>query len=203
MNNKSFKRKNELLEAALNEFTCKNYEDASLNTIIKNADISKGTFYYHFQNKEDLYLYLLETAVKTKWEFINNHMKENQQNFYVKDIFDEFKLQAQMGMEFAVGFPQYHKLSIMFAREKGNKIFEDAKKILKFDTESILKKMVKKGKERWDFKESFSEDFLVKILTHLFMNFDEIFDLEEDLQLEKLVENLDNYIKFIKYGIGR
>ncbi len=41
---KSFERKTELLEAALDEFTSKSYEDASLNMIIKNAGISKGLF---------------------------------------------------------------------------------------------------------------------------------------------------------------
>lgn len=203
MNEKSFKRKNELLKAALDEFTHKNYENASLNAIIKNAGISKGTFYYHFQDKQSLYFSLLETAVKSKWEFINNRMKENFEDNNVKDIFDEFKLQAKMGVEFAADFPQYHRLSIMFAREKGNKIYKDTKNTLHLGTESMMKEMVKKGKDRGDLKESFSEEFMIKILTYLFMNFDEIFQLEEDFQLEKMVENLNNYVEFMKHGIGK
>ncbi|OPX60430.1 MAG: DNA-binding transcriptional repressor AcrR [Methanobacterium sp. PtaB.Bin024] len=203
MNKKSFERKNELLNAALDEFTRKNYENASLNTIIKNASISKGTFYYHFQNKQTLYLFLLETAVKTKWEFINSHMKEYPPDSPRRDIFDEFKLQAQMGMEFAVGFPQYHRLSIMFSREKGNKIYEDAKTTLHLDTESMIREMVKKARTREDLTEKFSEDFMVKILTYLFTNFDEIFHLEEDFHLDKMVENLNNYVEFMKHGMGR
>jgi len=203
MNEKSFERKSELLEAALDEFTQKNYETASLNTIIKTAGISKGTFYYHFQDKQSLYFFLLETAVKTKWEFINNRMKVSSQDTHGKDIFDEFKLQAQMGMEFALRFPQYHQLSLMFSREKGNQIYEDAKNTLLPDTESIMKEMVKKGRARGDLTGSFSEDFMVQILTYLFMNFDEIFNLEEDFQLDKMVENLNNYVKFIKHGMGR
>jgi AcrR family transcriptional regulator len=203
MNEKSFERKNELLKAALDEFTQKNYENSSLNTIIKNAGISKGTFYYHFQDKKSLYFFLLETAVKAKWEFINNRINEIQQDTRGKDIFDEFKLQAQMGIEFALRFPQYHQLSIMFAREKGNKIYEEAKSSFHPDTESMMKEIVKKGRKNGDLKESFSEEFMVKLLTYLFTNFDEIFSLEEDFQLEKMVENLNNYVEFMKHGMGK
>lgn len=203
MNEKSFERKNELLEAALDEFTRKNYETASLNTIIKNAGISKGTFYYHFHDKQSLYFFLLETAVKAKWEFINNRVKENPEYNLEKDIFDEFKLQARMGMEFAVRFPKYHQLSIMFALEKGNKIYEDGKNTFKLDTESLIKEMIKKAIAKRELNEKFSEEFMVKILTYLLINFDEIFNLKQDFQLEKMIENLNNYVDFMKYGIGR
>lgn len=38
----------QLQEAAINEFSMKKYEDASLNDILKNAGMSKGSFYHHF-----------------------------------------------------------------------------------------------------------------------------------------------------------
>lgn len=201
MKEKSFERKNELLEAALDEFVENSYENASLNAIIKNAGISKGTFYYHFQDKQALYLFLLEKANKTKWKFINNH--ENLQKFKEKDIFDKFKLQAQIGIEFATMYPKYHRLSIMFTKEKGNKIYEDAKNVLGIGTESIMEEMVKKAMENSDFNNRFSIDFIVKIMSHLFMNFDEIFSTDEDFKLEKMLENLDNYVNFMKYGLGK
>ncbi len=200
---KSFERKNELLEAALDEFTAKSYENASLNTIIKNAGISKGTFYYHFQDKQALYLFLIETGVNAKWEFINKYMDKNQENIQENDIFDEFKLQARMGMEFAASFPKYHQLSMMFAREKGNQIYENTKSILNLDTASIMSEIVKNASARGELTPRFSEEFMVKILTYLFMNFDEIFNQEEDFHLEKMVDNLNNYVEFIKHGMGR
>ena len=203
MKKKSFERKNELLEAALDEFTLKSYENASLNTIIKNAGISKGTFYYHFQDKESLYLLLLETAHKTKWKFIKNHEEEISCETEQKDIFEEFKLQAQLGMEFASCFPQYHQLSMMFVREKGNLIYDKAKSKLNLNTTSLMGEIVKRAMENGELNPRFSEDFSVKILTHLFMNFDEIFPEEEDFHLENMVKNLNNYVEFMKNGLGK
>ena len=203
MKKKSFERKNELLEAAINEFTQKNYKNASLNTIIKSAGISKGTFYYHFPDKEALYLLLLETANKTKWKFIKNHRKEISREAEQNDIFEEFKIQAQMGMEFASRFPQYHRLSRMFVREKGNIIYDNAKSKLNLNTQSMMGEIVKRAMENGELNPRFSEDFSAKILTHLFMNFDEVFQEEEDFHLEKMVENLNNYVEFMKNGLGK
>lgn len=203
MKKKSFERKKELLDAALNEFTMKNYENASLNTIIKNAGISKGTFYYHFQDKQALYLYLLENANKAKWEFMNRQIKENNTDFQEKDIFEGFKIQAQLGMEFATLFPKYHRLSMMFANEKDNQIYEDAKRVLGLTAEVMMDEMVQKAIKNGDFDSRFSKDFILKVMNFLFLNFNEIFGTEEDFKLEKMVQNLNNYMDFMKNGLGK
>lgn len=44
-----------LLEAAAREFSLASYENASLNRIIEQAGISKGSLYYYFDDKEDLF----------------------------------------------------------------------------------------------------------------------------------------------------
>ena len=48
-----------LLDAATREFSKKPYNDASLNQIIQDAGIPRGSFYMYFQDKEDLFRYLL------------------------------------------------------------------------------------------------------------------------------------------------
>ena len=46
-------KKGRILEASLNEFTAEGYNDASINQIIKGADISRGSFYTYFEDKKD------------------------------------------------------------------------------------------------------------------------------------------------------
>ncbi|MBU5484193.1 TetR/AcrR family transcriptional regulator [Clostridium sp. MSJ-11] len=203
MKEKSFERKAELLEAALDEFITKNYEDASLNNIIRNAKISKGTFYYHFQDKQALYLFLLECSVRSKWEFVNDKINEYTEEYEGKDIFEKFKIQARIGAEFAIVFPKFHRLSKMFTKEKGNKVYDIAKGILGSDTEKLLEEMIDKAIENGDFKKEFSKEFIVKTVSYLFIRFDEIFYTQEDFELEKMIENLDNYVDFMKGGLGK
>ncbi|OEH86551.1 hypothetical protein BHU72_13155 [Desulfuribacillus stibiiarsenatis] len=203
MKEKFFERKAELLEAALDEFITKNYEDASLNNIIKNAEISKGTFYYHFKDKQALYLFLLESSAKTKWEFVSNRIDGYTEAYEGKGIFEKFKMQARIGAEFAVAFPQFYRLSKMFTKEKGNKIYEIAKSILGSETEKLLEEMIDKAIENGDFKKEFSKEFLVTTISYLFIHFDEIFYRPEDFEPEKMIENLDCFVDFMKGGLGK
>ena len=48
-----------LMDAATREFCAKPYNEASLNQIIQDAGIPRGSFYMYFQDKEDLFRYLL------------------------------------------------------------------------------------------------------------------------------------------------
>ncbi|WP_326910994.1 TetR/AcrR family transcriptional regulator [Sedimentibacter sp. MB31-C6] len=202
MKEKSFEKRTELLEAALDEFSVKKYEEASLNNIIKKASISKGTFYYHYKDKQELYLYLLESSVKTKWEFINNHFKESIE-IKKDDIFEKFKLQARIGAEFAALYPKYHNLSKMLAKEKGNEIYNIAKIQLSGDSVNPLKKMIESAIGDGNFRDDIPSDFILKIISYMFSNFDEIFSNEEDLEINNIIKNLDYYVDFIKNGLGK
>ena len=62
----TFEHREELVEAALEEFIAKGYEQASINTILRAAGMSKGQFYYHFENKEGLYLALIGILIERK-----------------------------------------------------------------------------------------------------------------------------------------
>ncbi|MBS3737331.1 TetR/AcrR family transcriptional regulator, partial [Candidatus Bipolaricaulota bacterium] len=47
-------RKDELLEAAGELFLEEGYEDTSVNSIVESIGVSKGTFYYYFDSKQDV-----------------------------------------------------------------------------------------------------------------------------------------------------
>jgi AcrR family transcriptional regulator len=47
-----------ILRATLDEFAAHGFHDASLNRVIEMAGISKGSMYYYFDGKEDLYVHV-------------------------------------------------------------------------------------------------------------------------------------------------
>ena len=47
-----------ILQAAIQEFYLKGYEGSSMDTVSKEANVSKATVYNHFHNKEELFLAL-------------------------------------------------------------------------------------------------------------------------------------------------
>lgn len=52
-----------ILAVALEEFASRGYYEASLNRVIEAAGISKGSMYYYFDGKEDLYVHVTRGAI--------------------------------------------------------------------------------------------------------------------------------------------
>lgn len=78
-------RQKEILEAAKREFSENFYEDASINKIIKEINMPRGSFYLYFQNKENLYLYVLELYLKEFKKILLDLLEQNNH-----DIFKSF-----------------------------------------------------------------------------------------------------------------
>lgn len=57
------KKQQTILNAAFAEFGVQGYERASTNTIVKKAGISKGTLFYYFNSKQELFNDLALTAI--------------------------------------------------------------------------------------------------------------------------------------------
>lgn len=58
------KKKLELLELAEQLFEQKTYEKCTINDILKEAKIAKGTFYYYFKSKEEVLNAIIESKTK-------------------------------------------------------------------------------------------------------------------------------------------
>ena len=201
MDENSFKKKNKLIEAALNEFSTHSYENASLNKIIKKAGISKGLFYYHFEDKKELYSSILKIAAGNQVEFINKNMKE--QDLTDKDIFEDLKLQFQISGKFATANPKYYRFITMFLKENSNEINNDLKSTVEDSNDLLLEKLIKNATKNGDFNKRFSNEFITKIMCYLLTNYFEIFNEEEDYELENILENAKNFVDFLKYGLGK
>lgn len=197
---KSFERKDELIKAALDEFIQTDYEKASLNNIIKNAQISKGTFYYHFENKEALYLYLLENSANVKWTFINENSGKDQDQFAEMNLFDKFIYQAELGYEFAKRYPQYYQLSLRLSKEKNHPIYTKAIAYLGGNSEALMRQMIDAAYENHELDHHFDKEFIIKVLAYQFMHYDAIFDEVTDLEFN--MKNLKLYVEFLKKGFS-
>jgi AcrR family transcriptional regulator len=96
----SFKNEKEVLTAALDEFSFKIYDKASLNTIIKKSGISKGSFYHHFKNKYDIYIYVLRESLTKKWEYINSEINKETAANTSNNIYNILSEQIKIGLRF-------------------------------------------------------------------------------------------------------
>ena len=67
-----------ILEAALEEFSQKGYEAASLSNVCAEKGISKGIIYHYFKTKDDLFLSCVEECFDRLTEYLRDHVQMEQ-----------------------------------------------------------------------------------------------------------------------------
>ncbi|SHK12175.1 TetR/AcrR family transcriptional regulator [Paramaledivibacter caminithermalis] len=201
----NLKRKDKLIDAAIDEFIEKSFDDASLNNILKRAGISKGSFYYHFKNKQDLYLYIYDQVGKDKITYLNKALQETVVDVSKENIFTIFRFLGKTSLKFAAEYPKYFKL--------GKRIFSDKNEEIRAlviergkskDNLQIIETLIKKAIDNNELRDDFPVDFTTKLLKNLLISFSTIF-LEDikDFELDRVLEIYNNYIDFIENGLGK
>ncbi len=80
-------KRQRLLDAAWEELTTVSFEKASINHIIRNANISRGSFYQYFADKNDLLHFLLEQACCCMEQALRQHEDEHKTDAREDDLF--------------------------------------------------------------------------------------------------------------------
>ena len=192
----------DIFHAGLAEFAAHGYEDASINTIIRKANISKGSFYYRFNTKYDLYIYILRTCLKQKWDYIRKKSNFAPDPGSPNDIFDLFAIQAKISLDFAHHYPKYHMIGVKFAKEKGTELYNKAIKDLGRTDEAGLSGLIDTAIHNNEFNKRFSKEFIEKMISHLFSSFYEVFLHDENTDIESVYTHLTYYIEFMRNGLA-
>jgi AcrR family transcriptional regulator len=69
-------KKDRIAEGALSAFARYGYSDTTMDTIAEVAQVAKGTLYYHFTTKEELFLYVIEKGVKMLIDSVTGAMED-------------------------------------------------------------------------------------------------------------------------------
>ena len=75
-------KKQVIRQAAIKEFARVPFEKASINQIIQNADISRGSFYTYFEDKQDVVLYIFEDNARQMQECCERELDKNDGNLF-------------------------------------------------------------------------------------------------------------------------
>ncbi|MDC0831496.1 hypothetical protein AY599_26465 [Leptolyngbya valderiana BDU 20041] len=145
-----------ILEIAIEEFARHDYGVASISRLVKQAHISKGSFYQYFEDKQDLYLYLVDLAIEKEVEFLLAvEPPESQKGFfpYLRWLFER-------SSDFVTNDPRWCQL--LYRASYGDFPFRD--EVLhrtQLTSRSYLQDLVKAGIERGEITEDIDTDLAI------------------------------------------
>lgn len=194
------KKKNRIVKAAVEEFAQNGYTKASITRIVNEADIAKGSYYQYFEDKEDLYKYILKKAVEKKLKYV----KEELNDFNEGDFFEYWRKLNIASLKYAEANFKLAKVASNFVKNKKqefNSLIIDEYKKLGLDSfERLLKRAVEEGDVRKDINISYTAGLLYKAS---FFITDYFFEKKNIKQLDEFIPLVDNIIEIIQYGIKK
>lgn len=115
-------------EIALDEFANNDYNSASVSKIVETAGIAKGSVYQYFEDKQDLFMYLMDVSNKAMLEFISQSSPPNPN----ADFFEMLRWQMSATVQASLKYPIHSKLlrrAYSSPLPFRDTIFEKAKKV--------------------------------------------------------------------------
>jgi len=175
----------ELFEAALNAFSAQSFGEASLNDIIKAAGLNKGSFYYRFYDKTDMYLSLLYRLGMEKLKLFEQYDNENSDG----NFFESIKKKAILGLRFAKMEPRYNAFSRRVLAENTalrsviRECFGDV-------TQDVLTGMIEDGKAKGQISADISTRLAVAVFSTILEQIDLMISpiMDEDVVLAQVYE---------------
>ena len=192
-------RKKKILDAARLEFIRNGYDRASLNTIIREAGISKGSLYYYFEDKIDLYI----TVLKYETGQILNKIGGIGTGEYTDDFWEDIENYYKYLIRFFSENPDFlrltHGISRFSAIIYNNESFKELYDFGMNKMIEILKRGCDLGKVR--------SDIPIELLANILIKVDETLDfwmLEkwEKLTPEEIEQSVVTYIDLFKRIAG-
>lgn len=216
------KTEEHILATAFRLFLGKGFSDISTNEIIREAESTKGGFYYCFKSREDLVLQVIEKYLKPYYLYPIAKMKEAWEQkdedvstktllwevFFAPQRFCAY--QKEIGMEFA--FRDFYCLLY-----EGIKKYEVVQNLLAENTrqrECYLRYVLERGKQRKEIAEEVDIDncimmtlamqdgiLALKVLDDHIDDEQKYHYIEE--QLWRDIATQDAYLKYLHGGVNR
>ena len=190
------KKKNRIIEAAIDEFSKNNFHKASVTNIIDKADIASGSFYQYFEGKEDLFKYIVEIISRRKLEYIDQEILINPAQL---SFFEFLREVYRGGIEFAKENPRL--VSIGDELMNSNcEVCSQIREELKPTSHQFFIKILKNAVERGDVKEDIDIEFTAKFLTNINYSLGDFIYNDSGLS-EDAMDVIDVLINIIENGI--
>jgi AcrR family transcriptional regulator len=142
-------KRNRFVAVAVDEFASAGYEKASISKMVKKLRIAKGSVYQYFENKKELYFYLMEIAQAKRYEYMREVLRNPPESF-----FELFAKLFTKSIQFEYENPQMSALLANASYERysddlGNLMLAQKKKSLDF-MRGLLEKEFLRGGLRYD-----------------------------------------------------
>ena len=195
-----------IMNAAVEEFAEYGLENASTNRIVKNSGIAKGSFYQYFEDKQDVFMYMLEMVEQKELEFFRDQHPPD----HNMDVFHYYRWMVKKGMEFGLAHPRMIQAAWRVLLGEGlyyGKNFEG----YRLKTKDALTMMIKHAIDRGEVDPSVDVELAVMVMETWSNAITQFFltegmkqkDILKWMRSKKTQEPIDKLFYVMEYGLRK
>jgi len=175
-------KRNKIINISLLEFAQHSYRAASVSQIVENAGIAKGSMYQYFENKIELYLYLVNLANHKKLAYIEQHLNSSIKNFY-----ELYKQTIFLRVKFDLENPRYSTLIYNAYRAFGNEELRNVARQLNDHGLEFIKKYIIAAQKNGQVRTDIDIDLIAFTICQLTTNLEDYMRVKFDFDYRDLI----------------
>ena len=193
-------KRERIIEAAIDEFAKNLYHNASITRIVDNSGIAKGSFYQYFEDKKDLFKYILDLGGKKKTRYLEHVLTEiDNMNFFslIRELFIA-------GIIFSKENPKLSNIGCNFANLADEKLKKEIYGENVPKSNYMFKILLQKSIAREEINPDIDVDLVSQMITNLSIFIIEYFfkEIRKTDNMEML-DLVDKMLFVLKNGIKR
>ena len=202
-------KREHITNIAIDEFATHNYAEVSISRIVARSGIAKGSFYQYFADKEDLFGYLLDLAVRKKWELYSLDHPDPQHI----GVFRYLLWTARAGVIYQRTYPALFEMSARALRQ--NALPQEFIARMQQKSHEFYTHLVAIGKEQGDISNEVDNELAAFVFHSVLSNLGTYItsrvydpnDLEKtstpDLDMEEVGHIFEQVIRILEVGMGK
>lgn len=204
--NLSKPKQKRITRAAVEEFSEKGFTGASINAIVKNLGIAKGSIFQYFGDKQGLFLFVFNQAM----EMVKDYLRTVRDQTEDEELFSRLEKTLLAGVHFLREHPRLYTLYLKVLFESQipfrNKILSS----LRSYSHEYLYSLLETAKDRGELRENIDLDktsFVLDAIMDRFLQAQAIQHLDAELGLYKTDEEnardwIAGIVDMMRIGIG-
>lgn len=192
-------KQEKIIKAITKEFSLKGYQKASIDSIANSAGISKGSLYQYFENKKEMYFYIIELSGDKKATILSKYIK----NKPTSSLFELLEIMINVGIDYAIEHPELYRIYQDIQQSASKEIKEEFNKRVRNIGYEIYRKFIIDAIEKNEIRDDINVDLIAYLIYRFMKSFgDYIFDKKNfsnknirDEYIKQLIEILKNGLK--------
>jgi len=160
-------KQNRVLDAALTEFADQGYQAASLNRLVAQAGIAKGSLYQYFPNKEGIFRHIFQFALQQ----VRRTLTTVKEGTLEEGFFLRLEKSLLAGVRFLREHPRIYNLYLKIQFDKSVPFREELLATVRRHAAEYFGSLVRRAKFRAELRPGVSEAAVLFLLDALFDRF--------------------------------